>query len=148
MLRGVVKMKIRQGFVSNSSSCSFIICGFKLPEEKSKETYKKITKKTDEEVLSDMRENSYYKDQKEIQDYDIEDYCNDILYEGISGVDIEMGEGVEGVVIGRKLTTCDDYGIDQAVWDIDELKNEAESIREKMGFEDYPIKIYCGTKCC
>jgi hypothetical protein len=141
-------MKIRQGFVSNSSSCSFIICGFKLPEEKSVETYKKITKKTDEDIRYDMLKEPYYKDKKEIKDFDIEDYCQESLWEGISGVDIEMGEGVDGVVIGRHVTRCSDYGIDTAIWDLDELKNEVESIRKKMGFEDYPIKIYCGTKNC
>ena len=59
-----------------------------------------------------------------------------------------MGEGINGVIIGKCLTTFDDYYASTNTVDLDELKNKVEGIRKEMGFEDVPIKIYCGTKCC
>jgi len=143
-------MKIRSGFVSNSSSSSFVICGFKLPDGKSTDMYKMISKKTDEEIIDDMKKLVYYKD-KELKDFDFEDYCWECLYEGDflgMDTDIEMGEGVNGVIIGKNIADFDDDYVSTNIIDLNALKERVENIRKDLGFEDVPIKIYTGTKSC
>lgn len=147
-------MKIRSGFVSNSSSCSFIICGFKLSDNRDKiEIVKKLTGKTEEDLILEMLETCYYRDKtiSDITSDDMDDYCSELLYGGRIGVaDIEMGEGVDGIVIGKNISSFEPEVNDlhSAEIDIDELLEEVKCIRNTMGPIETPIRIYTGTKCC
>ncbi len=147
-------MKLRKGFVSNSSTCSFIICGYKVADEKNNFlVVQKLLGKTKEEILVEMKACSYYKD-KELSDNDIEDYCCDYLYEITfekDGFDIEIGEGVDGIIIGKRLAdiSSDDSDIPNEEYELGEIQVILDVVKEKMGLSDgITPKIYMGSKCC
>ena len=149
-------MKIRIGFVSNSSTCSFIIYGFKLPDEKNKlDMIQKLLEKTKEDIVAEMKICSYYKNLKrEIDDGDIDEFCYELL-QGLdfekNGFDVEFGEGIDGIIIGKhlaKISSEEDF-IDNAEYGIDDIQKIADKVKEKLEIsDDIPLKIYMGTQCC
>ena len=149
-------MKTRMGFVSNSSTSGFIICGFKLADSedyKALEVYMMITKKTVEDITEEIQKENirYNNPDKKITDYDIADYCDEAIYSNslFEGVDIECGEGVPGVIVGKSV--CDVGGcgdIDEDEIDILEMIKKVERIRDSVEGCTAEVKIYTGTKSC
>lgn len=137
-------MKIRSGFVSNSSSSSFVVKGYLLPKDNF--DYNKMIE------IMDKFEFDYGEDLDE-------DTIKDIFYweftDMLSSKDIYIGTNTEDgcpdddtLMIGELLAEADDEGgyFDTMVLDL-ENSPSLEDLKEKLDI-NAPIKIIVGTRCC
>lgn len=137
-------MKIRSGFVSNSSSSSFVVKGYLLPKDNF--DYNKMI-----EIM-----NKFEFDYGEDLD---EDTIKDIFYweftDMLSSEKIYIGTNTEDgcpdndtLMIGELLAEVDDEGgyFDTMVLD-SENSPLLEDLKEKLDI-NAPIKIIVGTRCC
>ena len=137
-------MKIRTGFVSNSSSSSFVVKGYLLPKDNF--DYNKMIK------IMDKFEFDYGEDLDE-------DTIKDIFYweftDMLSSKNIYIGTNTEDgcpddntLIIGELLAEADDDGgyFDTMVLDL-ENSPSLEDLKEKLDI-NAPIKIIVGTRYC
>ena len=137
-------MKIRTGFVSNSSSSSFVVKGYLLPKDNF--DYNKMIK------IMDKFEFDYGEDLDE-------DTIKDIFYweftDMLSSEKIYIGTNTEDgcpdndtLIIGELLAEADDEGgyFDTMVLD-SENSPLLEDLKEKLDI-NAPIKIIVGTRYC
>lgn len=137
-------MKIRTGFVSNSSSSSFVVKGYLLPKDNF--DYNKMI-----EIM-----NKFEFDYGEDLD---EDTIKDIFYwdfvDMLSSKKIYIGTNTEDgcpddntLMIGELLAEADDDGgyFDTMVLDL-ENSPSLEDLKEKLDI-NAPIKIIVGTRYC
>ena len=137
-------MKIRTGFVSNSSSSSFVVKGYLLPKDNF--DYNKMI-----EIM-----NKFEFDYGEDLD---EDTIKDIFYweftDILSSKNIYIGTNTEDgcpddntLMIGELLAEADDEGgyFDTMVLDL-ENSPSLEDLKEKLDI-NAPIKIIVGTRYC
>jgi hypothetical protein len=137
-------MKIRSGFVSNSSSSSFVVKGYLLPKDNF--DYSKMIE------IMDKFEFDYGEDLDE-------DTIKDIFYweftDMLSCKNIYIGTNTEDgcpddntLMIGELLAEADDEGgyFDTMVLDL-ENSPSLEDLKEKLDI-NAPIKIIVGTRCC
>jgi len=139
-------MKIRRGFVSNSSSCSFVVIGYKMPKDYSfieeiiENIYPDDWKKYKEE---------YFKKGDNIIDHWC-DFCGDksiVLLD-----DEEKGYcSNDNMIIGKTISETNDvYIMDETVVFIKDLEkdiSEIGSVLENHGIERNTVLI-TGTKMC
>ena len=137
-------MKIRSGFVSNSSSSSFVVKGYLLPKDNF--DYNKMI-----EIM-----NKFEFDYGEDLD---EDTIKDIFYweftNMLSSKNIYICTNTEDgcpdnntLMVGELLAEVDDEGgyFDTMVLDL-ENSPSLEDLKEKLNI-NAPIKIIVGTRCC
>lgn len=137
-------MKIRTGFVSNSSSSSFVVKGYLLPKDNF--DYNKMI-----EIM-----NKFEFDYGEDLD---EDTIKDIFYweftDMLSSKNLYIGTNTEDgcpddntLMIGELLAEADDEGgyFDTMVLDL-ENSPSLEDLKEKLDI-NAPIKIIIGTRYC
>ena len=147
-------MKIRTGFVSNSSSSSFVLRGFLIDkdkytqesllqlmniipdEDKIQETFERYNYDTREDVIEDMFYDKIY------------NYFDDMgLFFGLNSEDGCPDEDV--YMIGEMLydsyynDICDTQIIDGKI-----SNAKLQVIQDKLGLEDSDVKIICGERCC
>ena len=141
-------MKIRTGFVSNSSSSSFVVLGFSIKKENNF-SLKNFELEVIDKVLNIPFEDIPIGN----NNYDREDYIYNLLYAADNSnsfiilSDTENGSpDDETIVLGIEIAEGDDSdfrGLDEEVESIiDKVKEAAK----KLGFSDKKIKIFAGTK--
>lgn len=146
--------KIRQGFVSNSSSSSFILRGFLV--DKNKYTQESLLQlmniMPDEDKIQETFERYNYNTREDV----IEDIFYDKMFNYFDDIDLFFGASSEDgcpdkdvYMIGEMLydsyydDTCDTQIIDG------KLSNaKLQAIQDKLGLEDSDVKIICGERCC
>jgi len=140
-------MKIRNGFVSNSSSSSFVLVGFELSDKIGEGRTKKMKKLLID--IYDVEPSTL----EEIEDYELVDDFYHKSRKGENGVTILSGsdDGVgNSTVVGVMLAETNSYDtfeLPDSVTPISEIEEKLKKIRESLE-EDSEIKIYCGTKMC
>lgn len=137
-------MKLRLGFVSNSSSSSFVVKGFLLPKDNF--DYNKMIE------IMDKFEFDYGEDLEEDNIKDIfYNYFLDKLRDKkmfMSYYEEDGSPDDDTIIIGELLADIDSSEgyIPTTVIDT-EPSPKLDSIKEKMCI-DSPIKIIVGTRCC
>ena len=133
-------MKSRSGFVSNSSTSSFIIIGIKLKDE--------LTTKN---ILDIMNRANFKSKVKQGITY-FEDDLKEELYHNFpaqTGLRLLDGpeDGVEGIIIGYVVedSGCDSI-LDSGSISIKDIK-EKESKLKYMFNSDEDVKVYYGSRC-
>lgn len=148
-------MKIRTGFVSNSSTSSFVIIGFNLGSDGDityEYIYTRITGKTSEEITKAMKESkhAWYRDGTKDQN-DRDEYVREELWHEINfGVQMGIDSGVGNkVVIGKTIASAGSEGdyFDDIEIDFDEMRKELEPLKQKFD-KDLELKIFVGTQNC
>ena len=134
-------MKTRHGFVSNSSSTSFVILGYKIDE---KEASKVIRKQFPEEKLLEWLDNvnrdtdSEYKTIEEAIEKEFSYLYNECIFE----CDVVTITEQDGYYLGIKMTA---EGYDEMVIDV-----EVEKLKDKYSdiIEGKKLLLICGEEVC
>jgi len=148
-------MKIRTGFVSNSSSSSFVMVGFEKEAEDKKEIIKLLFNFSEDDFIKEIEKYSYYsKDDKDDKD-DVKEFCYQFLYEKRDECDFNYLIGQDDgapkgkMVIGKflcKLNQDDSY-LGKSTTSILDITEEIKEIQKKFN-ENSDIKIYIGAINC
>lgn len=140
-------MKIRSGFVSNSSSSSFIVKGYLLDSEEFDE--KTIMEKFGYYTEENIKKYTYINyNGKECFDehemfYDFKGENSDISF--LEGYDNGVQEGK--ILIGETLHDSEDADLPDMILTAEPTEITQE-IANKLGLQDEKIIIACGTRYC
>lgn len=134
-------MKVRTGFVSNSSSSSFVLIGASIPKDLL----------TEDEFIakSGLVEEQYVGLDKRTREY-YHHVFHKIRYNFIDNED--DGAPPHRALVGKGFFLLNDEGSGDGEYDFNEtiLKAnaayaDAKRLLEKLGLHEFPIKIYIGT---
>lgn len=139
-------MKVRIGFVSNSSTSSFCILGYKVDtEDLCMERKMQIIGAISPSELKDLKKALLECESEDDKEDTVEELFIDISYKGSKVFDT-INDG-EGGVLYLGATLCDissdDGGAEEEEIDIDEALAKAEKARVALKLKGKP-KIYSG----
>lgn len=117
-------MKIRTGFVSNSSSSSFVVLGFAVPRGS-----------VDEETVAEKMD---------LVDECLEDY--DVWFADSSDMGAPNGKTLVGIKIAD---ISDESGPEEQEFDFVRICKDANELKYKCGIDpNIPLKLYTGSRSC
>ena len=137
-------MKIRIGFVSNSSSSSFVLFGVKIAkhidralEVKLMEAFGYDWKRKAEEldaIVTDPEEQGDELDGDDLEDEVFEDFLSNHLEpkKHLTIVDDAGGKLKDAVYLGRMIKPDECYGREQTVFKVDEITKIVDDINKRM----------------
>lgn len=129
-------MKIRSGYVSNSSSSSFVVVGYLIDDE-SKTRYVDLIKEIDQLMST-----------KEI----FEDFGCYFEKNGISIIYGDIDTGIEEgkTFVGKQICEYDleSESFPDVQFEIDDIKEQLEKFEKYLLPEEFKLKIIIGTKVC
>ena len=138
-------MKIRKGFVSNSSSCSFVVAGYKVKKDDNIlfDMISKLRPRETEEFMKKYPDWSKYEIAREI----IDEYGNiEILNDGEVGYDSDTH-----MIIGVSLAEGDDCNMfdndEYSFNDITVLIDDIDETLKECGIDRKKV-IVTGTRMC
>ena len=147
-------MKYRNGFVSNSSSSSFVAVGFTVSNKTTyKEMFNKLFNLDDDKIKQMMKKDSSLKKKEDIKD--IENFCYENSYEIFEElktkytiISEDYGAPINFYIIGKYIAEGDEVGtLDEDSFSIVDLIKELTPLKEKINSKS-EIKVYVGTKSC
>ena len=130
-------MKTRNGFVSNSSSSSFVIVGIDLPRE---------NYTTPKQLLELAQQLGFDGDEDDAIDF----LYNQPFKNGIIVSDEDDGAPQGKIIIGCLVSRPDIFGgggLEPKSVDLNTTVKQVEKVLEKMGIIK-PLKIFSGTRMC
>ena len=143
-------MKIRKGFVSNSSSSSFLMVGMKMdvPDDLP-DFLAKLEGMTEEELLRRARAYKHYTGDEKMSDQEFYDYCADCIFDFTykqDGFDIFVGEDFEYFILGREIAST--YNQEVKAIDVESLAGDEsekfENALERLGLDIDECQIFLG----
>jgi hypothetical protein len=129
-------MKQRVGFVSNSSSSSFVLLGYKMESKNLQELAQELSPEKCKKLRANCDGNDEY-----------EELLYDMIYGG------EMFKGVNTITddstiyLGVELCHSEDWGIEFSEHSIRELTMMGEKIQGALRLSHSP-RVYTGTRAC
>ena len=123
-------MKNRFGFVSNSSSSSFVVIGVNRDF-------------SDEEKRRALAIYDY--DDKKIEE-EFDGNLRDAFYEVMNST--EYSYGTEPFYFGVSIAKSYDESLDPFEMDFEEIHNIAKTFSEKFGISIHEVKLFGGTEAC
>jgi len=134
-------MKIRSGFVSNSSSSSFVLLGIKIEDSNYQQLCENyLDKELLEKEIKEQKESKWYNEK-----YGVE--YSEIWWENnntIEGFDIIQDDGP--TYFGKTLAEGEYDYLENGSISLEEFNEMIEKVKEK--FPDKECKIWYGTYAC
>ena len=143
-------MRVRQGFVSNSSSQSFVILGAPLKKSvKRRQMFEELL--SDKQLKKVVKEaNGYIPEADQVPwDKMTEEDIEDIEYDLFEAAGLHRTWVDDKEVVGFQLATFDAYDGCSCKFSFEDLATKAEQLTKKMGNHlTGKICIYAGVEGC
>lgn len=148
-------MKIRSGFVSNSSSSSFIMVGIEISDiDLTIDEMKSMMESANFDWRTASAKSKWYKIEEIEKDKELmyEFFLNEFTYNFLSKDNFVLRSGVEdgvnGTVVGKELaSTGDGDYFDEINLLPSDINKIGQEVKEKFGV-DGEARLFIGTRAC